>query len=375
MGVIVYWYLVAAVIIIGMILPQERKKRKKYIVIIGLLHTFLCGFRYMYITGDLRKYAFSFYEDGKQNNGWFDVAVFNGGKNAGFRWFSKCVSIITNGDFQLFLIILAIITQVSMAIIIYYYSPKPWLSYLIFNTMSFYVVYDFCAIKQGLAMSLLLFSMIAIFEKKFLAFLIITLIAGFVHFPALAFLPAYIIANNKINNRTFVLYSMAALLIYLSRNAVVSLISEAYYEEEIIDTNVKTTIGGRFIVITLILLCGIILKGINEKRFEQLFNVIFVGALLQMFSGFDNVFTRFADYYLQFLVLFIPMIFFRENEIKMRNEGTNRSILTFDEKSNKLFVAILTLVLLWYYYKTCLGMDITIQGDNYLNYRFMWQVK
>ncbi len=146
MGVTIYWFIVIAVITLGLLLPQEQEKRKRYIGIIAFLHFFVCGFRYMYLTGDLRKYASGYYMYGKTKSGWFNQDFFCNGRNAGFQWLSKFISIVTNGDFQIFLIIIAIITQVSVAIIIYYYSPKPWLSFLIFNCMSFYVTYVFSAI-------------------------------------------------------------------------------------------------------------------------------------------------------------------------------------------------------------------------------------
>ena len=100
-----------------------------------------------------------------------------------------------------------------------------------------------------------------------------------------------------------------------------------------------------------------------------------MGAIIQMFSGFDNVFTRFADYYLQFLILFIPNIFYKtENKEKIKN-SEDSAIFAFDESSNKFFVACLTIILIWFYYKTFLGMQSTNEIDDLVNYRFMWQVK
>ena len=53
----IYWILVAVVIGMGLIMPQEGYYRKYYVGIMAVLHAFVCGFRYMYLTGDLRNYA------------------------------------------------------------------------------------------------------------------------------------------------------------------------------------------------------------------------------------------------------------------------------------------------------------------------------
>ena len=55
MGVRVYYYMVAAVLGFGVLLPQHGKQKKVYIALMAVLHAFVCGWRYMYLTGDLRK--------------------------------------------------------------------------------------------------------------------------------------------------------------------------------------------------------------------------------------------------------------------------------------------------------------------------------
>lgn len=100
MGVTVYWLIVAAVIVFGFIMPQQGEKKKHYIILMAVLHTFVCGFRYMYLTGDLRKYAWEY--STMNNYGWFSNNVFHGGRNAGFYWLMKLVCDLTNGDFQIF---------------------------------------------------------------------------------------------------------------------------------------------------------------------------------------------------------------------------------------------------------------------------------
>ena len=366
----IYWIIVVTVIGLGLIIPQKGHYRKYYIGIMAILHAFVCGFRYMYLTGDLRKYAADYYDI--VNYGWMSTNVVQGGRNTGFFWLMKLISTWSHGDFQVFLIVLAVITQISVAVFIYRYSPKPWLSYLVYNCMGFYVA-GFSLIKQYLAMAIIMWAMMAIFEKKPVSFLVLTAIAGMIHLPALCFLPAYFLANRRINAYTLVGYTLGATVIYLFRGKIVDYISDFYYDGETFQL-VNTTLGGRFLVILIILIAGLLLKGFREKNYARLFNIIVVAAVFQMFSGFDNIFTRLADYYLQFLVLFIPMIFYdsvQQNEI---NEKAPYPLLPFNARSIRLLVVMLVIVLIWWYNVTCIGVTIGNTVDDYTNFRFMWDV-
>lgn len=374
MGVNTYWLVVAAVIILGAFMPQKGIRKKYYIILMAMLHIFVCGFRYMYLTGDLLKYAATYYELPEWD--WFSEYAWSKGRNAGFQWLMKLVSEWTNGDFQIFLILLAVITQVIFAVLIYKYSPKPWLSYLVWNCMAFYITYDFTTIKQGLAMAVLMCAMMCILESKPVPFLIFTLLAGFIHMPALCFLPAYWLMHRKVNERTLFVYMVAAGAIFVFRSRIVDFLSELYYEgnDEIDFVLTSNSPGGRFFVIVLILLAGLVLKGFQEKNFEGLFNIIIVAAIFQMFSGFDNVFTRLADYYLQFTVLYIPMIFYDADQNVPLDRKYTKPILAFNDRSIKILVLLLTVILIWWYYRTCLGVTITNTVDDYTKFRFMWEV-
>lgn len=376
MGVRVYWYVVAAVVILGMIMPQEGGNKKYYIIAMAVLHTFVCGFRFMYLVGDLRKYAAGYYDYASNTASYFDENVFNGGRNAGFEWLKIFVSRLTNGDFQIFLIILAVITEIILAILIFRYSPKPWLSYLVWNCMSFYISYDMCSIKQGLAMAILMIAAIFVFEKRPIWFLLATLVAGFIHAPALIFLPAYWLMSRRINSHMIFSYVVVAVVIFAFRSRIVDFVQDIYYagNDEVGFTLASDGLGGRFMVIVLIALAGYLLKGFRERNFEGLFNIIIVAAILQMFSGYNNVFSRLSDYYLQFAVLFIPMIFYEPDHAVPINRNAQQPIFPFNERSTKLIVAVLVLILIWWYYTTCIGVNITYAVDDYTNFRFMWEV-
>lgn len=366
MGVRVYYYIVAAVLGFAVLLPQHGRQKKIYIALMAILHAFVCGWRYMYLTGDLRKYAWGYY--GITEYGWFSEEVFNGGRNFGFFWLQKLFSTLTSGDFQVFLIFIAVVSEIALAIIIYRYSPAPWLSYLLWNCFGFYL-FGFSAIKQALAMALLMLAFIGIMEEKPKKFLLWTALAGCIHAPALIFLPAYWMAKSRLSIQKLIAYGVCAGLVFLFRNQIVVFVSDFYYDET--DFMINEHVGGRFLMIAALLVVGVILRGFSGKDFSKLFNLMFVAALIQMFSGFDNVFTRLTDYYFQFLILYLPMAFYPEKD-KVLRPGRRLALSRQQRVAALLCVALLAGL---YYYTTNLNHTIEYEVDNYLNYRFSWEVQ
>ena len=367
----IYWIVVALVLLFGYIMPQEGPHRKYYIILMNIIHTFVCAFRYQYLTGDLIKYHTE-YRHTHAAAGFFDARVLHEWTNTGFYWIMKFFADLTNGNYTIFLMALAVFCCTVAAVFIYRFSPKPWFSYLVWNCMQFYLTYDFLAIKQGLAMAILMIAMMHIFDRRPVAFVITTLIAGFVHMPALCFLPAYFLAQRKVHFKLVLAYCVAAFLIYASRTQIVNLIGEVYYEDTTFVLR-KEELGGRTIVVILMLIAGWLLKGFQERHFTQLFHIMVVAAIFQSFSGFDNVFTRLADYYLQFSILYIPMIV-------NRAVGGGRDlrgawpVFPFNQRSLRVIAGCLVLIMIWWYDTTCLGHTINSSTDNYLNYRFIWDV-
>ena len=127
-------------------------------------------------------------------------------------------------------------------------------------------------------------------------------------------------------------------------------------------------------IIVLMLFAGLIMKGFQEESFEKLFNLIVVAAFIQMFSNFDNVFTRLCDYYLQCAVLYIPLLFARGNSDEWLDYSRRPALVAFSRGSKRIFIGLLTVILIWYYYRASLSAQISYEVDNYLNFRFMWDV-
>lgn len=361
-----YYLLLIAIIALGVLMPQGAKDRKQYIVIMAVLHSLLSGLRYPYLTGDMQSYCYRYWHISE--NGWFSEEVFQEGRNFGFNWLMKFFSTLSDGEFQVFLIAVAIFIEAAVAYLIYKYSPLPWLSFLVWNCMGFYC-FGFSAIKQSIAMGLIMIAFVGIMEEKPKQFLVFTILAGFVHAPALIFLPAYFLSKQKFNLRTLLIYICGAIVVFINKNQIVKLLQEFYYEEGIIGDD--SELGGRFFLIVLFVIAGFALNGFNGKYFSKVANLIVAAAVLQMFSGFDNVFTRLTDYYLQFLIIFIPLSFadYKDERLTGISEGIRLDIPT---KLRFLIIIFLVVFLIWFYNKCYIDVDI-IPVDDYTNYRFFWE--
>lgn len=366
MGIRIYYYIIVAVLGFGALLPQRGPRRKTYILLMAALHTFICGWRLTYLTGDLIKYAVTAGHYARA--GWFSELVFDGGRNFGFAWLSKLTWQLSGGDLHLLLVVIAVITEVAVAVVVYRYSPAPWLSYLLWNCFGFYI-FGFSAIKQALAMGLLMFAFCGIMEGKPRKFLLWTLLAGCVHVPALIFLPAYWLARSRLSVRKLVIYVISAILIFAFRTPIVTFISDFYYEDASYVSDDR--LGGRFLMIAALLIAGLLLRGFAGKHFPILFNLMVVAAIAQMFSTFDNIFTRLADYYFQFLILYLPMMLYPERDRLHGSRHEHHLALTWQQRSAAVLCIVLLALL--FYYTTNLNITIENEVDNYLNYRFCWE--
>lgn len=361
-----YYLLLVAIMAFGVLMPQGTKDRKQYIAIMTVLHSLLSGLRHPYLTGDMQSYCYNYWRITDQ--GWFSEEVFQEGKNFGFYWLMKFFSTLSDGEFQVFLIAVAIFIEVAVAYLIYKYSPLPWLSFLVWNCMGFYVI-GFNTVKQSIAMGLIMIAFDGIMEERPKQFTLFTVLAALVHMPALIFLPAYYLSKRKFTLPTFLIYICGAAVVFVNKNQIVKLMQDFYYEEGIIGDTAD--LGGRFFLILLFIIAGFALRGFNGKYFSKVANLMVVAAVLQMFSGFDNVFTRLTDYYLQLLIIFVPLSFadYKDEKLEGISEGIRLDVLP---KQKFAIMILLAMFLIWYYNKCYIDVDINIY-DDYTNYRFFWE--
>ena len=365
----IYLSIVVAGLVLGYLMPQTGTKRKQYILLMTLILVFVSGFRNPHLTGDLLKYHTTYKRMG--NAVWSDAVLWNHGKNFGFHYLLKGIYILSGGNYQFLLILISSVIHGILGYMIHRYSPAPWMSYLVWSCLGFYI-FGFSALKQSLAMAFVMLSFDAIVRQNMAYFLVCMAIAGAIHLPSLIFFPAYGLCRIKVSPSMVLLYFLSGFLLFLFKNPFVAFLKEFYYEDSVFFT-FSGKLGNRFVLILGLSLFSLLFSGLQHPHIEKLFSIMAVSAMLQMFSGFDNVFTRMTDFYFQLSVLYLPMLF-----LCPESPPPRRAILPvfpFNTRSRMLMAMCLCLFLIWFYYTYNLNITITYAMDDYLNYRFMWDVK
>ena len=365
----IYMTIVAATLVFGFLMPQTGPRRKNYILLMTAIHIFISGFRYQFLTGDLMKYHTSFQYFAGEN--WYSEAVWNGGKNFGFFLYMKLIHFLTGGNYQTVLFVVAVVIHAVLALMVYRYSPAPWMSYLLWNCMAFYI-FGFSAMKQSLAMAFTMLSFVGIANRNLKYYLVCMAIAGAIHMPSLVFLPAYWFCRLKIKPWTLVIYVMMGFALFTFKNQFIQFISSFYYEDDEIFVY-SGHIGNRFIMILGFTLFSLVFSGFENPNLEKLFSIMAISTMLQMFSSFDNIFTRMTDYYFQLSVLYLPMVFYSSNQPMQRH--AMQPMLRFNARSKHLLAILVVIFAIWFYYTCNINVNISYSVDDYLNYRFLWDVK
>lgn len=372
---IIYWIIVVSVLVLGFLMPQEGSEKKQYVLIMFFLHAFVSGCKDSNLTGDLIKYKYNYLNLYREHR-LFSSYFFGSWRNALWAILNKVIGIISDYNYQIFLIVIAIITQYCVARFVLKYSSRPWMSYLVWNCLSLYF-YGFHQIKQALAMAILLLAVEGLFEDNVIKYYIGVTIAGLIHAPAFLYLPMYWFVRQKMSRRVLSIYIISAGLAYIFRARVVSFMANIYYDEgtaqELLSQE-GSAFGTKFFVILLMLLVGLIIKGLDDVVFRKAFLLIGVAAVLQTGASYDNIFTRYADYFLQLSIVYIPLLCYdRRGFINNNESGNVTRIIQLDDNSRDTFILALVLVLLAWFYLTVFHNVSAVGVNSILKYKFFWQ--
>ena len=226
----------------------------------------------------------------------------------GFSYLLKLCHSLTGGDYQSFYMLYTAFFMAIFGRFVSKYSPNPVQSFCYFWGLLCYI-FLFDGIKQGIAMGFITLAFDAIVEKKPLRFALLVSIAWWFHAPALVFAPAYLIAMMK-PGRMYLLF-LAALLAftYNFRDQILELMLE-FYDTNIYDYEM------RFLANKAIFMLGIVTAALvlrppeeEDRVYGILLQFMGIAIVIQTFASYNNTFERLANYYFQFCVAFIPLVF------------------------------------------------------------------
>ena len=311
----VFTWLVVFLLLAAFLLRGNVRNNRRFIAVAFILLFAVMGLRDVNTggsdaSGDHGSYAINYERMGETD--WSELSGRGENNyNLGFSYLMKLFYGLTEGNYQVFISILSLFFLFSYMHFIRRYSPSPVQSILFFLGLLYYTLL-FDALKQAVAMSVLLFAFDAIIDKKPIRFLALVLLAAQFHFPAMIFLPAYWIGRMKIGNNYLILLAILLLITYLFREQILNLMLDVYGNTEI-EGNME---GIRFlrnkaIVMIIIVIAAGVLRPPTKGDIVYNACLVFAGIAIvfQTFCGYNNIFERLADYYFHTSIILIPLVF------------------------------------------------------------------
>ena len=305
-----YTIMMAIVVGAAYFMHGDKQFNKRYIIFSAIAMFILMGFRDAYSVGNdsassyLHTYEKITYQHWSQ--------IFNStGDNEGFYLLMKIVNAITDANYQIFIIVISAFIMIVIARFIYIYSCNPLQSIIYYWGLWFYI-FNFNALKQALAMSIILLAFDMIQKKKVVWFLLLVLLAMTFHKTAMVFIIAYWVVKLKPGRNFLLLLAAMLAFTYIFRSQMLDFMT-GIYETTIYDTG-RGFFANKVIIMIVIVAAGLILRPPEED--DELYNnlLMFMGIAIvfQTFSTYNNTFERLGDYYFQFAIIFIPLVFQRK---------------------------------------------------------------
>lgn len=346
----IYIYNIVVVILLGILFLHMYKSnltKKMYFLILTLQMALIVGLRGYDVGWDTRNYVWYFSRAANFDLKYIitkDIDI-----EKGYVLLEYLVSKLSTNPTVFFLII-ALFYFISVGRFIYKDSKDPILSYVLFIALGFFT-FSMTALRQTVAIGVVLYSYKFIKERKFKLFVVNILFAAIFHKSAIFFLPAYFLAYKKITIKYILLMIITIPLSYIFRDSIFNLliyISGAQY-------STYQTVGP----ITLILLMILILIGgivqrrsiiLKDKENIIYYNMLFIAIIFGMLAFANPAWLRIVYYYHIATILFVPVI-----------------INSFKDRHLQIILKVLTIVIL-------LGLCINnlTQNSPFVPYDFFW---
>lgn len=305
-----YILLVVLLLATALIMGGNQPRNKKYVITACLLLFAIYGLRNTYLIGVDSRYSYRImYERISQMT--FDEFLNAGREYNNAFYLMNWVLARLGGDYQLFVSLEALFVTICFGNLIYRYSPSPIQS-ICYHLGLLFFMFHFSALKQSYAMAFLMLAFDQIVKKKPIWFILLVLIASQFHYPSLVFLPAYWITKIKPGKNYLILLAIVLIVTYVFRNQILNLMLDSYKgSEEEASMEGVAFLRTKSIIMIAIVITAFILRRPDEDDFIYgcLMEFMGIAIVFQTYCGYSNVFERLADYYFQFSVVFIPMVF------------------------------------------------------------------
>ena len=307
-----YELLVLLVVAFALVLRGWKQGNWIYIFVVCILLFAVYGLREATVIGIDSTSSYLHLFERMENYSWNDLLSFHGGMNTGFYLLTKLLYQWTGGNYQRYSTILAVFVTICFGHFIYRYSPNPIQSILYYFGLLLYT-FHFSALKQSLAMSFILLAFDHVVKRHPIRFLLTMFFAAAFHFPALVFLPAYWLAKKSPGKHFLIVLAVALLVTYIFRDRLLNLMLGLYGDDDAVQQSMAgiAFLRTKVLVMILIVIAAMVLRKPTpeDRLYGTLLKFMGMAIIFQTFCGYNNIFERLADYYFQFAIIFIPMVF------------------------------------------------------------------
>jgi hypothetical protein len=291
--------------------------KKIFVIVASFQWIILSGFRHVSIGADTNTYRMSFYD--AINKSWneiferfYDIYILGlPGKDQGYSVFEKLATLVST-DYQVYLIIIALLFTIPLGKWIYENSKDPFISFLIYSVL-FYAFFAITGHRQVIATAMVvLIGYKYIKERRLLPFLLLTLVAFTIHKSALIFLPFYFIANKKITKTYMLTMIILFIILFISKEYFSTMLKifggyEIYGINKEAGTNTFTMI---FLLLTSVAFWRY--KKIISKSPQAIhfYNALLLALIFIPLTFVNPSAMRIVQYFSIFIILLIPEIIY-----------------------------------------------------------------
>lgn len=293
------------------VMSSERKKW--YCILSGGLWILISGLRGLSVGADTFAYYYSYLNVKNMSfnelfqNVLVKIASNIGNKDPGYDFFVKLTQILSN-DYQIFLMIVALIFMIPFIIWVWSESKNPLISFVLYSSL-FYAFFAITGIRQTISTALVvLVGDRLIKERKLILFLIVAFVASLIHMSSLVFIPFYFLSRLKIRQKTVVLAGLACAtsFVFKSRLKNIFIFISGYEDYSATYTGAGTS---TFTILLLALFVMSIFAYRRDNHIEEnrrFYIALYLAMFFVPLTWLNPSAMRIVQYFSIYLVLLIP---------------------------------------------------------------------
>lgn len=310
-------YLVNMALLVGwglLLIRNEIPSRRAWFVSFATIQWIvLSGFRDVTVGADTAQYKALFLQSqtlplGAFTDRFFEI-VFTESEDPGFYLFQRLIQYAIT-DYQVYLVLIAMIFMIPLGYFIYKYSSEPLISFLLFSVL-FYEFFAVTGLRQTVATALVvLVGYHFVRARKLGWFLLLVCIAMTIHKSSLIFVPFYFLANKQLTKAYLMTMFGVIVGLFVFRNSFFDLLVQ------VSGYDTYSAMDGAGAVNFSLMLLSVLFMALwrknqilaNNPSAIHFFNALLLAACLLPLTFLNPSMMRLVQYFSLFLLLMIPEI-------------------------------------------------------------------